>query len=203
MDLLKIHLVEYINSTKKHIPPFNGSEIVVRNEQISDPLFDIQDKKPTIKQPAGAGSATYDNPNGRQLLFIDYEDFIDQLPDENKKYIKKCDFIAYTTDTRSIFILNELSQSGSPSSKFSKAREQLRESLFYLSDTPAIKSFIDMYPKKLCVFSNKREVIESPDGMAAAFEVIKEYLPDPIIHDYQPITKKGFIFVETAIVSVE
>ena len=60
-----------------------------------------------------------------------------------------------------------------------------------------------MYPKKLCVFSNKKEVIESPDGMAAAFEVIKEYLPDPIIHDYQPITKKGFIFVETAIVSVE
>ncbi len=43
--------------------------------------------------------------------------------------------------------------------------------------------------------SNKTKVIRSPNGMAASFERIKSYLPDPIPHDYQPITKMGFEFI--------
>lgn len=61
---------------------------------------------------------------------------------------------------------------------------------------------MDAFPIKKCVFSNKSKVIESPNGMAASFEIIKQHLSDPVLHDFQPITKMGFEFIETAIVTV-
>jgi len=202
INLLKVQLVAFINAKKSHLSPFDGSLMSIKDELISDKLFDIEDLKQTIKQPAGTGTATYDNPNETQILFIDYENFINQLPAEHQKNIKKCDFIAFDQCGNSFFIFNELSGSSSARNKFSKAREQLHSTLLLFESVPEIKTVLDSYARKLCIFSNKTKVISSPNGMAASFERIKSYLPDPIPHDYQPITKMGFEFIETAIVAI-
>jgi hypothetical protein len=82
----------------------------IRWETITDSAFDIDDKKETIKQPVGQGSATYKNPQKKELVFIDYERFLDLQPNAVIKNLelKKPDFIAYDRD-KTIFIVNELS----------------------------------------------------------------------------------------------
>lgn len=200
LDLLKNQYIDYLNSKKPHLTPFQGSALTLKTEVTSDGHFDIMDQQPTICQPTGKGSATYHNPEEKVITFIDYEHFMNQLPADLQKGIKRCDFIAYSEPA--FFVLNELSQSSTPKTKLSDARQQLHQTALNLSKTPHIASFMDAFEAKKCVFSNKNKLIPTPDNMAEAFSKIKDYLPDPIVHHYQPITKLGFQFIETATVEV-
>lgn len=203
IELLKNQFISYLNSRKTNPIPFNATNLNIRTEVISEIHFDIIDKKDTIRQPLNIGSATYHNTKGKAIKFIDYEDFVNQLPDNLQKGIKRCDFIAYDTVNASFFILNELSQSGSPKTKLSDARWQLEKTAFYFLNTPAIKNFIDRYDRKSCIFSNKQKLISTtPNHVADAFSEIQNLLPDPIYHNFHPITKLGFELIETAIVEV-
>ncbi|GHT34282.1 hypothetical protein AGMMS49574_21460 [Bacteroidia bacterium] len=171
---------------------------------IDDTNFDIQDKKATIKQPLGTGSATYNNPNNKIIVVVDYEHFLNQQPNDVIKALdlKKCDFIVYSLDGNSFFILNELSLSSSSKNKINDARKQLHNALLHLSNTTAIKSFIDSFVDKKCVFSNKTKTIETPEDIAGSFDIIKSYLSEPIVHGFQPIEKLNFKLIETAIIDV-
>jgi methyltransferase-like protein len=171
---------------------------------IDDTNFDIQDKKLTIKQSLGTGSGTYNNPNNKIIAVIDYEHFLNQQPNDVIKALglKKCDFIVYHLDGNTFFILNELSLSSSSKNKINDARKQLHNALLHLSRTHSIKSFIDSFVEKLCVFSNKTKTIETPEDIAGAFDIIRSYLPEPIVHSFQPIEKLNFKLVETAIIDV-
>lgn len=205
INLLKDQYVRYLNSKKTHlspISPFDGTTLTLKTEVTSDKYFDIMDKQVTICQPIGKGSATYNNTQEREITFIDYEDFVNQLPFDLQKGIKRCDFIAYDTNSSSFFILNELSQSSTSKGKMNDARQQLHNTAFNLSETPDIKSFIDKFGVKRCVFSNKSRLISTPNNIADAFSKIQDYLPDPIKLNYHPITKLGFELIETAIVEV-
>ena len=202
ISLLKNQFVNYLNSRKPHLPPFNGSCLNVRSESISDPCFDIMDKKETIAQPIGKGSATYNNPNGIVITFIDFEGFINQLPPDLQKDLKRCDFLAYDLEGLLFFILNELSLSSSAKNKLSDAIKQLHQVVFYFYETSEIKDFISKYRRKQCIFSNKHELIQTPDGVADAFNLIQGYLHEPIFHKYQPIEKLGFELIETAVINV-
>lgn len=42
IDLLKVQLVAFINVKKSHLSPFDGSLMSVKDELISDKLFDIE-----------------------------------------------------------------------------------------------------------------------------------------------------------------
>lgn len=202
INLLKNQFVLYLNSRKPHLPPFNGSSLQLKTEIVEDAFFDIMDKKPTICQPLGQGSAKYYNPDGRKITFIDYEDFIGQLPPGLHKGLKRCDFIAYDTHGTSFFILNELSQSSTSGNKISDARQQLHQAALYFHETTVIHHFINTFTYKKCIFSNKHKLIPTPAGIADAFNLIQGYLPEPISHKYQPIEKLGFDFIETAIIKV-
>lgn len=201
--LLKDQYISYLNSKRANFPPFDGAALCLKTEVASDVHFDIMDKQATICLPIGKGSATYHNPQKKKILFIDYEDFINKLPPNLVHEIKRCDFIAYEINRGlSFFILNELSQSSSAKNKLNAARQQLHATALNLCKTPDIQSFINRFAIKKCVFSNKTQRINTPKNIANAFFRIQSYLPAPIIHNYQPITKLGFELIETAIIEV-
>lgn len=202
ISLLKNQYVRYLNSRKAHLTPFDGTTLILKTEVTSDMYFDIMDKLATICQPIGKGSATYNNTQSKEITFIDYEDFINQLPLELQKGIKRCDFIAYDTNSLSFFILNELSQSSTSKGKMNDARQQLHNTAFNLCEAIDVKRFIDTFEVKKCVFSNKNRLISTPNNIADAFSKIQDYLPDPIKLNYHPITKLGFELIETAIIEV-
>lgn len=203
VELLKNQFISYLNSRKNEPIAFNQESVNIKTELVSQTHFDIIDKKATICQPLGQGSATYRNLSEKEIRFIDFEDFINQLPENLSKEVKRCDFIAFDTKTNTFFILNELSQSATAKDKKNKALQQLHRAAFYFNETPAINAFINTFQTKKCIFSNKHKLISNtPNDIASAFSQIQNYLPDPIHLDYQPITKLGYELIETAIVEV-
>lgn len=198
INLLKEKYIPFLINLKPFPSDLTDKNVNVKYEIISDVEFDIMDKEPTIKQPLGTCSATYHNPYEKEIMFIDYEDFLNQLPVS----LKRCDFVVYELNGTSFFFFNELSQSSSGKVKMSDARKQLHNALFNFSKVPEMKSFMDKYTRKECILSNKTEVLRSPENIADAFDMIKEHLPLPIEHSFQPITKLGFKLIETAIVEV-
>lgn len=198
IGLLIEEYIPYLNSLKPHLPAFDATGVVLKYTIISDVEFDIMDKKKTIKQPLGTGSATYHNPDSKEIMFIDYEDYLNQLPVD----LKRCDFVVYEMNGTSFFFFNELSLSNSGKVKMSDARKQLHKALFHFSNVPEIVSFMNKYDRKECILSNTTEIISSPEDVAVAFEKVKEYLPLPIEHSFQPITKLGFKLIETALIEV-
>ena len=204
VDLLQKEYIEYLNSLKPLVQCCNVSRSCIRFEEIDDPIFDIQDRRPTIKQPYGTGSVTYKNPNIKKITIINYEDFLNQQTDAviKKLELKKCDFIVYHSNGTDFFILNELSQSSNASNKRNDAILQLSNALMHFFRVPSIKSFIQRFTNKSCVFSNREKHIATPDGIADAFDVIKEYLPEPRVLSFQPITKLNFKLIESTVVDV-
>jgi len=205
INLLKNQFIGYLNIRKPHLQPYDNEELSPKYEDVSIQYFDIMDKNEKICQPLGSGSATYHNPQEKTIRFIDYENFISQLPQDFQKDLRKCDFIAYDTNSKdaSIFILNELSQSNSAKNKINDARQQLHQAAFYFHETKDIHNFITNFKSKKCIFSNKNKLLSTtPNNNADAFSEIQNYLKEPIIHHFQPITKLGYEFIETAIVEV-
>jgi len=203
IDLLKNQFISYLIGSKVHLPYFESDKLNVKAEIISEIHFDIMDKAVSICQALNSGSATYYNPESKFIQFIDFEDFVNQLPFDLSKDIKRCDFIAYDKNGKTFFLLNELSQSTTSKSKLNDARQQLHRAAFIFSSINDIKTFMDKFQSKKCIFSNKTKLLSStPEHVADAFSEIQNYLPEPIIHNYQPITKLGFELIETAIVEV-
>lgn len=204
-NLLQRDYIEYLNSLRPHVVQCTNVSIsCLKSDVIEDTNFDIQDKKPAIKQSLGTGSASYNNPDNKIIAVIDYEYFLNQQPDDVIKALglKKCDFIIYHLEGNTFFILNELSLSSSSKNKINDARKQLHNALLHLSNTISIKFFIDNFAEKLCIFSNKIKTIETPEDIAGAFDIIRNYLPEPIVHGFQPIEKLNFKLIETAIIDV-
>jgi hypothetical protein len=175
----------------------------IRIEVITDSQFDIKDKEKTIKQPVGAGTATYSNTANKDIAVIDYENFLDFQTDAVIKNLglKKPDFIVYDMCGKSHFIVNELSQ-GNSNNKRTTAFQQMHSAIFHFNKIPNIKSFVNQFTRKWCVFSNKEPPITTPDGMADAFINTNKYLTDPIKLNYQPITKLGYALIETTKINI-
>jgi hypothetical protein len=128
--------------------------------------FELVDDS-TLICSLGNGIAKYSNPNRKTVNVINYEAFINSLPQTFQNGREKCDLIVSTSDL-SFFLLNELSKTqlqyvedftqsdGSPRiGKKNKAISQLKRTLKDLSAVPAIDTFIKRHKTKHCCFFNK------------------------------------------------
>ncbi|MDR2791965.1 MAG: hypothetical protein LBB27_04455 [Tannerellaceae bacterium] len=187
-DLPLSGLADHLHSSKPEYPL--PERLSVRKETVCDARFDIQDKRPRIKQPVGAGSATYINRERKTLVLIDYENFLNQMP-KHAEGIKRCDFIVYE-EGKSVFILHELSQSSRAKNKRRDAKHQLLTTAKLLTKVEATRSFISVFAKKKCVFSNRPKTHPIPD---VAQPFIR--LPQAPAEYYL-----GFSFMETTEITV-
>jgi hypothetical protein len=199
--LLATDFITHLRSRHPAVVPVKISDI--RIEVITDSQFDIKDKEKTIKQPVGAGTATYSNTANKKITVIDYENFLDFQPDAviKKLKLKKPDFIVYDMHGKSHFIVNELSQ-GNPKNKRTEALQQMHSAILHFDKIPGIKSFVNQFTEKWCVFSNREPPITTPGGMADAFINTNKYLTKPIKGNFQPIAKLGYTLIETTKVDI-
>lgn len=197
MNTLLINdFISYLKSKNSAVVSVKIQDL--RFEVITDTQFDIKDKEPTIKQCPGKGSVTYNNHRNKVISVIDYEKFLNFQPNNVIKNLKlkKPDFIVYDCDN-SYFIINELSH-GDPKNKRTRAFQQMHSAVFHFDKIPGIKLFVNKFINKICVFSNREMPILTPEGIADAFFNFDNYLPEPVKHDFKPITKLGYILVETS-----
>jgi hypothetical protein len=199
--LLATDFIAYLKKKNTDVVLVNMADI--RMELIADSQFDIMDKKTTIKQPVGTGDVTYNNIKNKEVVVIDYENFLDFQPDGVIKNLrlKKPDFIVYDKCSKSHFIVNELSQ-GNSNNKRKKAFSQMHNAIFHFDKISNIKLFITQFAETWCVFSDREIPKATPQGMADDFANINRYLTGPIECNYQPITKLGYALMETSKVDI-
>ncbi len=203
-SLLKNDFIVYLEAQLAYLGE-NAPVVVpvdtIRMEIIADSDFDIKDREAVIKQPVGRGSVTYRNPANKEIAVIDYENFLDAQSENviKKLELKKPDFIVYDKKTKTHFIINELSQ-GDPNNKRNDAKIQMHNAAFHFSKVPNIQRFLDGFQKKLCVFS-ARKPPSTPEGMADAFFMNNDFIPEPIVLKFQPISKLGYELIETSLIN--
>ena len=143
--------------------------------------FDLQDKKESILQEKGTGTATYINKTEDEIVVIDYENLIHSLPQRinaGKRAPKCCDFIVYSNDGSSFFICNELSSSETKT-KWPDARNQFADTIRRILKCSETKKVLDLYKQKLCILSTKIKNIISPDDIAAPFTIPFTLMKNP------------------------
>lgn len=166
--------------------------------------FDLKDKENLIIQPVNTGSVTYKNPKKQSVSVIDYEKYINSLPDSVQNGLKRCDFLVYSEDS-DVFILNELSQSKNVFDKESHAIHQLADTLALLLECNETKSKILNYGEKYCIFSNRYKKIESPDGVADAFGAVYDLIGTLEIakpEDIPAISALGFVYYRSSTIEL-
>jgi hypothetical protein len=132
-----------------------AASVVVNVVSTTDTDFELIDDKKLVC-PSGQGTAKYNNPSRKEVNVINYENFINSLPNRFQNRRERCDLIVYTSDS-SHFILNELTETQSQyaSKKKDKAISQLKQTLEVISAVPEINSFIKKCTTKHCCFFNK------------------------------------------------
>lgn len=205
-DILANSFVEYLNGRRQHIAGFTAAQVPspVPYEATSSESFDLLDKAEPFVIGIGCGSVTYHNPQQRNIIAVNYEEFLNRLPSEVTKDMKRPDFIVYDMDNGKgdYFIINELSQ-GKPASKRNDAKLQMHSALKYFSADKETWKFISRRKARLCVFSCRTQFPQTPDGIADAFGINSKKLPKKVAIKFQPITKVGFEAFESDVIHIE
>lgn len=181
----------------------NFKHVKAPTEHTENIFFDLMDKVTPFIVEEGSGSVTYKNPQKKTIYVTNYEDFVNSLPKNLQVGKKRCDFIVYQEEENSFFILNELSQSRNIDSKESDALYQLQNTLENLSNVAAIKAKIDSCAYKLCIFSNRIKKIDSPLGMANAFNETFITMPKAAVSlNYDGINDLGFVYYRANLIEI-
>ena len=166
--------------------------------------FDLKDKEIPFIVGENEGSVTYKNFLSKEVYVTNYEEFVNSLPKNVQVGKKRCDFLVYQEDGSLFFILNELSQSRNIDAKESDALYQLQATLECLSDVASIKFKMDSCKYRLCIFSNRVKTIDSPLGMANAFNeaymTIKQREAVPF--EFEGINKLGFKYFRANLIEL-
>lgn len=162
-DLLENEFITRYNRN-----PENPVQVFVIAKSTQDKLFELKDDDKDIICN-DLGIARYANPNQIIVNVINYESFINSLPQRvQSSFTKRCDLIVYTAD-KGHFLLNELTNTETKllyehetygiktEGKISKAKQQLKLSLENLLNVSEIKKYTENFAFKRCCFFSKQE----------------------------------------------
>ena len=147
------------NLLKNELTVFNGlspSSLCTRFDTKLE-YFEIEDNNRVIVIHAttGSGTARYHNPNGFDVVVIDYDGFLTGLPHDFQQGKERCDTIVYTLNN-SYFLLNELKDRNPKPGVLTKATSQLLSTLREITKVPIINSFVSAFAIKRCLYCNKQ-----------------------------------------------
>lgn len=152
------------------IGPFPN--VVMQHFDVSDATFGLVDCKTEASPLVNAhqGIVTYVNTNGYTLRFIRYDEYLSAYNESKySRGIGRCDYLAFDVDGRSdYFLLNELCE-GKLQNKKQDGTNELARTLQFLSGSTRLKNELASYKQRLCFLSVKEQLVQSPGGMANAF----------------------------------
>ncbi|GHV93099.1 hypothetical protein AGMMS50268_36020 [Spirochaetia bacterium] len=151
--------------------------------QTNDPYFGVGEDyhhETQICPAIDSGIARYSNTQSLQIIIINYDKFLSNLPHRFQQNKKRCDLIVYSQGGQD-FLLNELKDKNP---EFDGVREyaitQLVCSLALLMEVPEISEFAHGYPIGRCCYFNKKE------------EVIVSIIAVDAFNQLNTLNKKGF-----------
>lgn len=177
---------------------FNDADkdsVCIEQHALADKVFDLMDKRDCSVCKAGEGNVTYKNESLTSVYVLNYEKFIESLPDEKRKGIKHCDFIVSVKNC--FFICNELSMGADTKSKWPKAWKQMQQTIQILNKCEVVKNELPSIPFRYCVFSTRQKGFISPLGIADAFRMPAELIKIVQEREWYPINKLGFKVFES------
>lgn len=162
---------------------------------VADPTFDLVDCKTGASPVVNAhkGTVTYVNSNSYTLRFVRYDEYLTAYDDSKySRGIGRCDYLAFDIDGRSdYFLLNELCE-GKLQNKKQDGTNELARTLQFLSGSTCLKHEMASYKQRLCFLSIKEQLVQSPVGMADAFNNAVRIIPPIYTLTDGRITKAGF-----------
>lgn len=169
--------------------------VIIEQHEISDKIFDLMDKLENSICRENEGNVTYKNETEKSIYVLNYEKFIQSLPEEKRKGIKHCDFIL--AEDSSFFICNELSMGADTRSKWPKAWKQMQQTIQILNKSDLIKKKFSEITNKFCVFSTRNEKVSTPLGIADAFNEPYGLIKNVQERVWYPINQLGFNVFES------
>ena len=182
---------------------WNSATMTLRMETPASVCFEIEDKKPTIVQPAGSGVSVIRR-TADAVEVIDVEDFMKQIHGADNTP-SSCDFAISPSVGSDYLVLNELTRTKSEyilrfqqpktgvdqEGKLETARRQLTETInrFY-----EVSNFCDQYAEKTALFSYRLSDKQSNGIMARSakkFSKSISKLQKMQLHNQLP---HGFVF---------
>lgn len=137
--------------------------------------FELNDDNVLIHTVVNAGVAKYSNPTSAEVTVLNFEAFINSLPDAFKIGKEKCDLLVYTntdfllnelTDTLPKYVAPYLNTKGPQQGKRQKAITQLYSSLQLIMEVSTIRVFINRRSIRRCCFFSKQAI--APEGITAS-----------------------------------
>jgi hypothetical protein len=147
-----------------HLPISTTSAISFSTNEAYFELEDTDTREVALHITKGGGMAIYRNVNRRNVIIINYDKFVSNLPHDFQEGKRRCDLIVYT-DNYQYFLLNELKDRIPNNKVRNKAKSQLKASLRLLIAVPSIQAFINNHTIKQCCYFNKQST--SPPNISA------------------------------------
>jgi len=186
---------------------------VIISDSTNARYFELKDDNHLIYYNKNEGTAAYINNSDYRLKVVNYEAFIKNLPQAFKQNRGVCDLIVFTTEKLKYFLLNELtdtlpqyvvdftSTSGARIGKRKKAISQLLSTLETLIAVLSIKSFINTFAVRECIFFNKQATPpQTTNGFTitatASFNRVNMLTQNGFKMSYPDIEELGFELIE-------
>lgn len=175
------------------IGPFPN--VVMQYFDVSDAAFDLVDCKAGASPLVNVhqGIVSYVNTNGYTLRFIRYDEYLSSYNESKySRGIGRCDYLAFDVDGQfDYFLLNELCE-GKLQNKKQDGTNELARTLQFLSGSSRLKNGMASYKQRLCILSIKEQLIQSPEGMADAFNNAVRIIPPIYTLTDRRISNAGF-----------
>lgn len=181
--------------TKYHSIAYTPKKSEKRNNYNYFEIDDIS-RNIVIHNFMNNGMSKYVNRNAKEVVVIDYDKFLTDLPNSFHTGKERCDLIVFTNSDKSYFILNELKDRVPKTKVRKKAKSQLLSTLTELNAVPQISLFINSFTNKFCCYSNKQPIAPVNINAVNAFNRISNIAPNGIILADVNINALGFTFME-------
>ena len=196
MQLLKSEvdgLLKGRQARNQAIGPFPNVDM--QHFDVSDATFGLVDCKTGASPLVNVhqGIVTYVNTNGYTLRFIRYDEYLSAYNESKySRGIGRCDYLVFDVDGRSdYFLLNELCE-GKLQNKKQDGTNELARTLQFLLGSPRLKDGMASYKQRLCFLSVKEQLVQSPGGMADAFNNAVRIIPPIYTLADRRISNAGF-----------
>lgn len=217
MDILRILKTDVAKSVENRKIGSLGNfpnNVEIYTEEIQDYEFCIHDCKTdgsikcTPNNPDRAATyinGVHDAPNN--LLFIKYEDFINQFRIDYSrdwsKDLSRVDYIVIIPGSKKYFLLHEVSI-GNIKSKQSDAKHQFIRTMKFLWTIPSMRQYIETCSNKLCYVSARGcdDIKSTPRGIADGFARPYKIIPNPCEFSIPSLNKMGFTIWKGNIVRI-
>ncbi len=194
-DLLRKELATHYN-----LPVCTTANIFIVTEETYFEIEDTETREIILHTTRGNGMANFSNPDKIEIVIVNYDKFVSDLPHHFQHGRRRCD-ILLISENNGCFVLGELkdrniNNSNKRQSIRRGAKDQLLKSLETLIDVQKILDYINTKSDKRCCYFNKQSSSPRIINATTAFNRLPNIFSDGFKMSFPNIEALNFEFWE-------